>query len=281
MTSSVLVTGTSKGIGFATALAFGRAQYTVYATMRDPRRSPELSQIAEKERLPIHVLPMDVDSDNSVKQTLDDIQNKFGDIDILINNAGIERRGSVEELPLAEVRAVMETNYFGALRCIQAVMPRMRARKSGWIINITSVAGRLSSPPMGAYAASKYALEALSESLAQEAKYFNIHVAIIEPGVIDTAMARRVTEPPPYTPYPHARRMAAIFAASLAQRSTPPEVVAQKIREVVESDTWKLRHLTGPDAEGYLQMRASTTDEEWVHRGALDDAAWSQAFKLS
>src|SRR5215510_9897736 len=167
MTSSVLVTGTSKGIGFATALAFGRAQYTVYATMRDPRRSPELSQIAEKERLPIHVLPMDVDSDNSVKQTLDDIQNKFGDIDILINNAGIERRGSVEELPLAEVRAVMETNYFGALRCIQAVMPRMRARKSGWIINITSVAGRLSSPPMGAYAASKYALEALSESLAQ------------------------------------------------------------------------------------------------------------------
>jgi len=280
MTSSVLITGTSKGIGMATALAFGRAQYTVYATMRDPQRSPELAQIADKEHLSIRILPMDVDSDISVKQTIDDIQNNNGAIDILINNAGIERRGSVEELPVAEVRAVMETNYFGALRCIQAVMPQMRARRSGWIINVTSVAGRLSSPPMGAYSASKYALEALSEALAQEAKYFKVHVAIIEPGVIDTAMARRVTEPLANTVYPHARRMAAMFSASLAQRSTPPEVVAQKIREVVESNTWKLRHPAGPDAEGYLQMRASTSDEEWVNRGALDDEAWTQAFKM-
>jgi NAD(P)-dependent dehydrogenase (short-subunit alcohol dehydrogenase family) len=265
----------------ATALAFGRANHTVYATMRDPQRSPELAQIAGKEQLPIRIVTMDVDSDNSVKQTMEEIQSKHGEIDILINNAGIERRGSVEELPLAEVRAVMETNFFGALRCIQSVMPRMRARRSGWIVNVTSVAGRLSSPPMGAYAASKYALEGLSESLAQEAKLFNIHVAIIEPGIIDTAMARRVIEPLSNTVYPHARRMAAMFSASLAQQSTPPDVVAQKILEIVKSGTWKLRHPTGPDAEGYLQMRAATSDEDWVNRGALDDEAWNQAFNRS
>ena len=270
--ASVLITGTSKGIGMATALVLGRAGHTVYATMRDPRRS-QLTEIAERERLPIQVSAMDVDSDTSVKQAVDAIQKSQGPLDVLVNNAGIERRGSVEELNISEFRAVMETNYFGSLRCLQTVPPQMRSRRSGCIINGTSGAGRISSPPMTPYAASKFALEALSEGLAPEAKMFNVRVAIVQPGVINTDMARAVREPLPQTLYPHARRMAALFTASM-QRPTPPEVVGEKIRDIIESGTWKLRHPAGPDAEGYLQWRASMSDEQWVDGNACDDETW-------
>ena len=271
--ASELITGTSKGIGMATALVLGRAGHTVHATMRDPHRSPQLAEIAERERLPIKVSAMDVDSDTSVKQTIDAIQKSQGPLDVLVNNAGIERRGAVEELNISEFRAVMETNYFGALRCIQAVLPTMRSRKSGCIINVTSVAGKISTPPMTPYSASKFALEALCEGLAPEAKMFNVRVAIVEPGVINTDMARAVREPLTQSIYPHSRRMGAMFSASL-QRPTPPEVVGEKIRDIIESGTWKLRHPAGPDAEGYLQWRASMTDEQWVDRSACDEETW-------
>jgi NAD(P)-dependent dehydrogenase (short-subunit alcohol dehydrogenase family) len=252
--------------------------------MRDPSRSPQLAEIAKRERLPIKVSAMDVDSDASVRESIAAIHKTQGPLNVLVNNAGIERRGSVEELDISEFRAVMETNFFGALRCIQAVLPEMRGRRSGCIVNITSVGGRISSPPLTVYSASKYALEALSEGLAAEAKMFNIRVAIVEPGVINTDMAKRQLEPLPPSLYPHARRMAALFAASL-QRPTPPEVVGEMIRDIIESDTWKLRHPAGPDAEGYLQWRASMTDEQWVDQNACDDETWyrqmEQAFGIS
>ena len=120
--ATVLITGTSTGIGFATALAFGRAGHKVAATMRNPDRAPDLARIATDERLPITVSAMDVDADASVSDAIGRIVKQLGPIDILVNNAGIERTGSVEELPLAEFRAVMETNYFGVIRCIQAVV---------------------------------------------------------------------------------------------------------------------------------------------------------------
>ena len=117
---------------------------------------------------------MDVDSDASVLDGMAGVARDLGPIDVLVNNAGIDRMGSVEELPLAEFRAVMETNYFGVIRCTQAVLPGMRQRRSGCIINVASVAGHIASAPMAAYAASKFALEALSECLAQEVKAFNL-----------------------------------------------------------------------------------------------------------
>src|SRR5262249_46484651 len=113
--TTVLITGASKGIGLATSLVLARAGHTVHATMRNPARS-ELGHIAEKERLPIRISRMDVNDDASVRETITAIQAQRP-IDILVNNAGIERTGSVEELPLSEIRAVMETNYFGAVRC--------------------------------------------------------------------------------------------------------------------------------------------------------------------
>jgi NAD(P)-dependent dehydrogenase (short-subunit alcohol dehydrogenase family) len=216
---------------------------------------------------------MDVDSDDSVTEAIRAIHKKQEAIDVLVNNAGIERRGSTEELDLSAFRAVMETNYFGAVRCIKGVLPQMRERKSGCIINITSVAGRISASPLGCYAAAKFALEALSESLAQETKMFNIRVAIVQPGIIDTAMARRAAAPLNASLYPHAFRMAGLFTASL-QNPAPPLLVGQKIRDIVESGTWQLRHPVGPDAEPFLQWRASMTDEQWVDWGASDDDTW-------
>lgn len=270
--ASVLITGSSKGIGLQTALAFARAGYNVHATMRNPAQSPELAEAAAREKLPINISALDVDSDQSVREGIAQIQ-KDGPIDVLVNNAGVERLGSIEELPLKEFRAAMETNYFGALRSIQAVLPEMRQRRSGAIINVTSVAGRLANPPMAAYNASKWALEAVSEALAIEMKPFNVRVAIVEPGIIDTAMARRVGNEPDASPYPHRARFAVLFANSL-RNSPPPSLVAEKIVDIARSGTWQLRHAVGPDAQPLLAWRNGMTDEQWIDFNATDDETW-------
>jgi NAD(P)-dependent dehydrogenase (short-subunit alcohol dehydrogenase family) len=270
--TSVLITGTSKGIGLEAALAFGRAGHKVHATMRNPSQSPALVETAAREKLPISISAMDVDSDQSVSQGIAAIQNSHGPIDLLVNNAGIERAGSVEELPLAEFRANMETNYFGVIRCIQALVPHMRERRSGCIINVSSVAGRISSPPLAAYISSKWALEALSEALAGEMKTFNVRVALVEPGIIDTSMARRLEDAPGKSHYRQHARFALLFAAAL-KNPPHPSLVARKILEVAESGTWQLRHLV-PDPSPFLDWRNRMTDEQWVELNASDDETW-------
>jgi len=274
--ASILITGTSKGIGLATALVLGRAGHRVYATMRNPGHAPELATTAAQEKLPIKVSVMDVDSDSSVKTGIAEIMKDAGHIDVLVNNAGVERNGSIEELPLADFRAVMETNYFGALRCIQALLPDMRRRKSGCIINVTSVAGRIANSPLAPYTASKFALEALSEALAQEMSSFGVRVAIVEPGIIETAMAKRIQEPASGSPYSQQARFAHLFAASL-KRPVPPSLVGEKIREIIENGTRQLRHPVGPDSVPLLEWRKSMTDEQWVDWNALSDDAWYDA----
>lgn len=140
----------------------------------------------------------------------------------------------------------METNYFGAIRCIQAVVPEMRQRRSGCVINVASISGRLAGTPMGPYAASKFALEALSECLAQEVMPFNVRVAVVEPGIIDTQMATRI---------------------SALMHPTPPTVVADKVLEIAAGESWQFRHLVGPDAAPFIAWRQAMSDEEWVALG--------------
>ena len=272
--SIAVVTGSSTGIGQATAISLARAGHTVYATMRNPEKGgDEVRAFAAKEQLPLRPTQLDVDSDESVRDGLARIIEEACSIDILVNNAGIGNAGAVEELPLADFRATMETNFFGALRCIQAVVPGMRERGSGCIVNITSVSGRFSSAPQAAYASSKFALEALSECLAQEMKAFGVHVAIVEPGVIATPIFSKMRTEPRPTNYPHSRRIAELFRASL-ENPVSPFVVGEKICEIVGSGTWQLRHPVGPDAAGLLAWRASMTDEQWVEWGALTDEQW-------
>jgi NAD(P)-dependent dehydrogenase (short-subunit alcohol dehydrogenase family) len=281
----VVVTGSSTGIGQATAVTLARAGHTVYATMRSPEKGgAELRDIAAKENLPVRVTALDVDSDDSVRSAFANIAAEAGRIDVLVNNAGIANMGPVEETPLAVFRAVMETNFFGALRCMQAVLPGMRERRAGCIVNVTSVAGRISLAPQAPYASSKWALEALSEALAQEVKAFGIRVALVEPGVIATPIFGKVEEPNPASNYPHMRRILGLFRASL-ENPVSPYVVGEKIREVVDSGTWQLRHPAGPDAAGFLAWRGSMTDEQWADWGAQTDEAWlssvSQTFGMN
>jgi NAD(P)-dependent dehydrogenase (short-subunit alcohol dehydrogenase family) len=267
---SVLITGTSKGIGYETALAFARARYRVHATMRNPSRSPALAEAAANEKLPITVSTMDVDNDESVRKGMATIQAQHGPVDVLVNNAGVERAGSIEELSMDDFRAAMETNYFGVLRCIKAVVPQMRERRSGTIINISSVAGTFSNPPMTPYCASKWALEALSEGLACEMKTFGVRVALVEPGIIDTAMARRISTIE-NSEYPHSTRIAALFTSTLQNAPVPPSVVAQKVLEIVMSGTWQLRHPVGPDAVPFIAWRKGMTDEQWIDLHSADE----------
>ena len=221
---------------------------------------------------------IDVDSDASVRDGIARIIRESGPIDVLVNNAGFAPIGSVEETPLGVFRAVMETNYFGVIRCIQAVVPGMRDRRSGCIINVSSISGRIAMAPMTPYQATKFALEGLSEGLAQELKPFNVRVAIVEPGIIDTPAARLIADYHSRSQYPHEQRFSALFTASL-QTDRPASLVGDKMLEIAESGTWQLRHPVGPDAAPFLDYRKSFSDEEWIGWGALDDDAWYQRLK--
>ncbi len=272
---TVLITGTSRGIGLETALAFGRAGYKVFATMRNPEKAHDFRQTIANESLAIVISAMDVDSDESVTEGIEKILDEVGTIDVLVNNAGIERHGSVEELKLDDIKAIMETNYFGVVRCIKGVLPQMRKNKKGCIINVASVAGKISTSPLGAYAASKFALEAISEALAQEVKPFNVRVALVEPGIIATKMANDISVEG-NSIYPHSKRLGGLFTASL-KTPTHPSMVANRILDIADSGTWKLRHPVGPDAQPFLEWRASMSDEEWVDWNAANDADWYEA----
>jgi NAD(P)-dependent dehydrogenase (short-subunit alcohol dehydrogenase family) len=272
---SVLVTGTSKGIGFETALSFARAGYRVHATMRNPAGAPSLATVAAKENLPIAVTAMDVNDDASVADGIAAIQAEYGPIDVLVNNAGVECFGSIEELPMSEFRAVMETNYFGVLRCVKAVIPQMRERQQGTIINLSSVAGSFSQPPTSPYSASKWALEAMCEGLAGEMKAFGVRVVLIKPGIIDTSMAQRISKIDSAL-YPHAARIAGYFAATLSGEPAQPSLVADLIVNVAESDSWQLRYVVGPGAADLLAMRRSMSDEDWVALHGSDDATFQR-----
>ena len=235
-------------------------------------KAVELKKIISEESLNIVLSAMDVNSDEYVSVAMNAILKANGPVDVLVNNAGIEVHGSVEELDMSDFKSVMETNYFGVLRCIKKILPSMRSGRNGCIINISSVAGRVSNTPLGAYMASKFALEAISETLAGEVKPFNIHVAIVEPGIIDTDMARSIS----YggnSIYPAVNRFGGIFVESL-KSPRPSTLVADKILEIAESGTWILRHPVGPDAQPFIDWRASMTDEQWIDHNAASDEEW-------
>jgi NAD(P)-dependent dehydrogenase (short-subunit alcohol dehydrogenase family) len=274
--TTVLITGTSSGIGLSTAVTLARAGLTVIATMRDPDPEGQLGQVISAERLPIMMVALDVTQEASVARAFQAASSACGPIDVLINNAGINQPGSIEETPLQTFQAVMETNYFGALRCIKAVLPDMVARRKGLIVNISSVAGRIALGPQSAYVASKHALEGMSECLAQEVKAFNIRVALVEPGVVATPIWKKMGSPK--TAYPHGRRLAALFSA-MAKEPIPPEDIAEQIRQIIDSDSWQLRYVVGPLASVALAWRSRTSDEDWVAMLAGSDADWAARVK--
>ena len=267
--STILITGTSKGIGYESTLLLARAGHQVIATMRSPGAS-DLERVAADEKLPVTVLSMDVDDDASVADVFSEVGPS---VDVLVNNAGIYSINAVEDETLEQYRCVMETNYFGAIRCAKKILPSMRKRRSGCIVNITSIAGRIAFGATSAYNASKFALEAFTECLAQEVKGHGIRVALVEPGIIDTPMA--TTNLPQYdenTIYPHGRRIHAFFT-NPEKGEASPTLVGEMIRYVIESNDQRLRFPVGPDAHPFLGWRSAVSDEDWVRMGGLEHDA--------
>ncbi len=271
---NVLITGCSTGIGFATAELFARSGHNVYASMRNPKANPALSEIAHNENLPITILTMDVLDDKSVKTAITAAIQHAGQIDILINNAGIASVGSVEEMPIETFQSVMQTNFFGSLRCIQAVVAGMRKRRSGCIINVTSVAGKIYGPCFAAYVSSKAATEAMSESLASELAQFGIRVHVIQPGVIDTPLIDKLPGAPANTVYSNHARLEAYLKASAAHHVMPAEV-AETILAVACGEQTAFRNPVGEDAAPLLAWRAGLSDEDWIAAGSIDEATWA------
>jgi len=272
----VLITGTSTGIGMATALRQARAGDRVYASMRDLGRAGALRHAAAAQRLPIELIELDVDNSASVTSAVRQVLDREGRLEVLVNNAGIAPFNPIEAASDDEVRRVFETNVFGALRMIRAVLPAMRAQRSGIIANVSSVAGRLAGSCMGVYCASKFALEAVSESLAREVCSFGIRVVIIEPGIIVTPILdKALANLPPEADSPYGapiRRTRAIF--SQGQRTGGhPDLVAEVIERALADPNGKLRHTAGPDAAVLVGGRARMSDEEWItmERHATDE----------
>jgi len=276
-----IVTGTSTGIGFATSLHLARHGYRVFAGMRNLAKAGPLRAAAAEAQLPVDVIPLDVTSTPSVREAFAAVST-HGPVDVLVNNAGIGGAAPLEITPEAEHRAMFETNYFGAIRCIQAVLPTMRERRRGTIVNVTSIGGRIATPNQIAYSASKWALECAGEALAHEVRRFGIRVVNVEPGVVMTSIFENSAEATRYdktSPYqPIMRRNGKLFAAGFRDPSQA-EDVARTILDAIRSDTYRLRWLVGKDAAGLANGRAQISDETWVAMGEdLQDQDYNQRF---
>ena len=193
-----VVTGSSTGIGFETCLLFARNGILTYATMRDLTKADLIKNNAEKEKLPLKVIQMDVDKDDSVVRAFKEIckdQERGGGIDILVNNAGFGLFGALEDQSIEHIKKQIETNLFGAIRTIQQVLPIMRDQRSGIIVNISSISGQIGFPAQSVYVSTKFALEGLSESFAYEVEPYGISVVLIEPGIINTNFVEKIMIP--------------------------------------------------------------------------------------
>lgn len=234
----VLVTGASSGIGQATAVLLARAGYKVYGTSRSP---------GEHRMASFELIQLDVTSQESVAACVHHIVEQVGRIDVLVNNAGMEIVGAAEELSLDEYQKIFDTNFFGVVRMTQAVLPMMRRQARGHIINIASGLGLASLPIMGAYSATKFALEGWSESLRYEVAPFNIHVATVEPGFYQTQIRERklITEHP-IKSYAALRQHMVSYMDQQVAGGGDPHDVAQVILNIVEQKAPGFRHPVSP-----------------------------------
>jgi NAD(P)-dependent dehydrogenase (short-subunit alcohol dehydrogenase family) len=268
--SVILITGSSTGIGMATALYLSKKGHRVYASMRNLDRAGELRTAAAANGCLIDVIRLDVNDEHSVKKAVAQVLENEGRIDVLINNAGIAPLGPLEEVDDATVTSVFDTNVFGVLRCIRAVLPSMRKQHSGSIINMGSVAGDIATCCSGIYAATKFALEGLSESLAQEVKPYGIHVALVKPGFILTPIIEKALEAlrsPEHSAYPNAVKISNALFRSATKTGGPPEIVAETIEVAINDRTSRLRYPVGDPARAVLAARAAMSEEEWVDLG--------------
>ena len=269
---TVVVTGANSGIGRATAVHLAAAGYRVIGTVRSVAKAAKLESMAAEAGVEVELVEMDVASDASVVAGFAAIVDRFGEVHHLVNNAGVGGNATVEDCSIEFFAEVMNVNLYGSVRCIQAVLPAMRRRRAGTIVNISSVTGRLAALAQAPYTASKWAVEAMSEQLAQEVAPFGVRVAIIEPGITKSAIfAKNVDMPEVTGAYDaHYRRMFQMYAAGLAHATDPFEVGAV-IRHAIETDAPVVRYPVSWGGPEIIAGRARLSDEDWVAMGRIAD----------
>jgi len=270
MSKVVLITGCSTGIGRDLAARLSRAGYCVVATARKAEPLEDLPAALK--------LSLDVTQPDSVNQAVTEMIERLGRVDVLVNNAGYALRGALEEIPVEQVQQMFDVNVFGVLRMIRAVAPHMRRQRTGRIINISSIAGKLSTPANGGYSATKFALEALSDALRLELAPFGIQVVVVEPGAIkthfdETAQTHaQVILSNSVSPYQPLYRLSDQFAASMRHEEPGPEIVSEVIQQAIETPKPKARYHAGISLSGELILHLG--DSVW-------DLALRRMFKVN
>jgi NAD(P)-dependent dehydrogenase (short-subunit alcohol dehydrogenase family) len=258
-----VVTGSSSGLGLVTCVELARNGYRVVATMRDLGRGARLEEAAQKagvrDRLDLRRL--DITETDTLAGAVEAIVRDHGRIDVLVNNAGFSSAGFAEDIQLHELRHQMETNFFGNVAMTKAVLPVMRKQRSGHIIQVSSIVGRLTAPLLSSYSASKFALEGWSEALRIEVHSLGIRVVLIEPGDYDTDIWERNVvigkqAMDPSSPNRERSQRFVEFIKSRASKRRDPREVAQLIVRVANDANPKLRYVIGPDAKLQLRFRA-------------------------
>lgn len=250
-----VVTGASSGFGLLSSASLARRGFRVFATMRAPGRRDALDDAAARAGVDLDVVALDVTDDRSVSDAVRDIEAAAGGIDVLVNNAGIAIAGLFEDLDLTELREQIETNLVGLVRTSQAVLPGMRARGGGRIINVSSAGGRLPTPMLSGYCGTKAAVDALSEALRIEARRFDISVSVIAPGTFKTAIfaqnrriARRASDPDnPF--YETNQRLQRGVARMLEQNHADPQRVADAVVRAATARRPARYYRVGTDAQ--------------------------------
>jgi NAD(P)-dependent dehydrogenase (short-subunit alcohol dehydrogenase family) len=270
---TVLVTGGTDGLGRATATLLASEGYRVFAAGRNPQKRAALEQFAEEHELPLETIDLDVTCDESADRAVAEVERRAGPVDVLVNNAGIAIAGVMEEITLADLRKQFETNIFGVVRMTQRVLPSMRSRRLGCIVNMSSIAGRVSNPLMGPYSSSKHAIEAISDSFRLELAPFGIRVVIIEPGIIPTNINRTGAElSARYMTNAAASPYARVYLGFLkmwqkrvASAKSTPEDCAGVILRAVRDPRSRARYTVTPDARMMVALRWLLSDRALDH----------------
>jgi len=253
-----IVTGSSSGIGFETSLTLARNGFYTYATMR---------RLEEEKSKPLTDIAKNVDNDNSVANAIDTIVNERKRVDVLVNNAGYALGGPLEYASMNEIKAQFETNFFGAVRTMQAVLPIMRKQRTGKIVNITSMGGRISIPLSSFYHGSKFALEGLSESIQYELEPFGIKIILIEPGAVGSNFWRNIkiakSSSNTNSPYTQLENKGLKAFKKMEENAISPSEVAKAILDSVTSDNPQLRYVVGNDAARMMEVRKNISDTEF------------------
>jgi len=265
MEKVALVTGSSTGIGLETVLALARDGYHTFASMRDVGKSGELEHAAKKENLSINVIELDVNKEESIVATIKKIISDNKRLDVLVNNAGYGQFGCTEDVSVDDFRKQFETNFFSIVKIIQEVAPIMRNQKSGIIVNISSVAGRIGLPGSSAYISTKFALEGLSECLRYELGQFGIKTTLIEPGVIKTNFFNSMKIPESNADPKYKELTEHILAGlkMMSELGTAPAQVADTVMKAINADEVLPRYVVGTDAAMFLDAKKAKTDLEF------------------